>query len=242
MKVSKLLTGAVAFGVMTSAAVVGGSTAVSATMPGQPKNVTQSEDCYIVREHGWREGFNFNEDRSQVSYTVEVRGDNDCRQDFQLAAWKIMNDDGEPRPLANQNLYDYDVMENAAPGHHTLTVDVPQCYYQLDVVSGTNPHGAGPNGELPYAESRTMVGAYVGGDTVCAEEEPQEPQEPQTPEQPETPAEPEEPAGKGEEVPAELPETGAASVLGGMAGLGALTYGAANYMNSRRNLRDLFRK
>lgn len=55
---------------------------------------------------------------------------------------------------------------------------------------------------------------------------------PETP--PETPKTPEQPKVLGESTPAELPSTGIESVLGSVTGVGALTYAAANYIQSRR--------
>lgn len=50
----------------------------------------------------------------------------------------------------------------------------------------------------------------------------------------EEPKKPEEPKVLGESTPTELPSTGVESVLGGITGVGALTYGVANYIQSRR--------
>lgn len=57
---------------------------------------------------------------------------------------------------------------------------------------------------------------------------------PEVPKTPETPKTPEQPQVLGESTPTVLPSTGIESVLGGATGVGALTYGIANYIQSRR--------
>lgn len=57
---------------------------------------------------------------------------------------------------------------------------------------------------------------------------------PEVPKTPETPKTPEQPKVLGESTPTELPSTGIESVLGGVTGVGALTYAAANFVQSRR--------
>lgn len=162
---------------------------------------------------------------NKVTATFEVKGNADCKQDVVLASWQAPDGD-KGRPYELQKLYKY-VSGTFGVGKHTLTVELPDCFYQVDLARGKNP--TGPNGSAVYEQGRLM-GSLHGGTKVC--EEPKQPEEPKTPETPETPT-PETPA------PApEMPATGAGSLLGVFAGSSILGAGAHHLIAKRRARRD----
>lgn len=139
-----------------------------------------------------------------VSATFEVKGNTDCKLDVTLASWQAPDAD-KGRPYDQQKLYKY-VTDSFGVGRHTLTVELPNCFYQVDLVRGKNP--TGPN-NMPVYEKGRMMGSLHGGTKVC--EEPKTPPVVTTPPQVSSAT--------------TLPKTGA----GGMVGLfaGASIFGAA---------------
>jgi len=160
--------------------------------------------------------FKLNSDGT-VSATFEVKGGKDCKQTVTLATWQAPDGD-KGRPYELQKLFAHKT-GTFGVGKHTLTVKLPNCFYQVDLVRGSNP--TGPNG-TPIYEAGRMMGSLHGGTKKC--EEPKKPEVPKTPETPEAP-----------ETPAELPATGpeAAFVVAGL-----LATGAAGVQYVRQNRRN----
>ncbi len=101
-----------------------------------------------------------------ISTTVGVQGDSNCRKDFVLASFIVPHQGGNPYPLEDQKLFASATLQNVASGPngmmatYSLTVNVPKCFYQVDLALGTNP--TGPGGHLPYEPGR-LLNAYLGG-------------------------------------------------------------------------------
>ncbi len=113
-------------------------------------------------EEGLGKGFvkGTNAQGDTISIDFKVSGDSNCRKDFVLSAFTIPHKDGNPYPLEDQKLFADAKLKNAKPGTHTMTVNVPKCFYQVDLALGLNP--TGPNGHLPFEPGR-LLNAYVGG-------------------------------------------------------------------------------
>jgi hypothetical protein len=139
-------------------------------------------------------------DNGTVSATFEVKGGNDCKVDVVLASWQAPDGD-KGLPYSDQKLFKH-VSGNFGKGKHTLTVELPKCYYQVDLARGKNP--TGPNGSAVYEKERLM-GSLHGGTQKC--------EEPKTPTTTTTTSTP---------TPAPvMPATGAGSILGIFAGASA---------------------
>ncbi len=68
---------------------------------------------------------------------------------------------------SQQKIYDLDTDE-FGPGYHTLTVRVPNCYYQVDFVCGFAIDKLGPaNSNIFYTPQKRLVSADNGGAECC---------------------------------------------------------------------------
>lgn len=106
--------------------------------------------------------------------TFTVTGDSDCQQTVTLSAWQAPNAD-KGQPYDQQKLVSH-VTDSFGPGVHSLSIQVPNCFYQLDMLPGDNP--AGVNGTAQYTQG-TLIGSLHGGTQSCAVTPPVTP--PQTP-------------------------------------------------------------
>lgn len=156
-----------------------------------------------------------------VSATFKVTGDENCEQDVTLASWQAPDAD-KGQPYEQQKLFAH-VSGTFGLGTHTLTVKMPDCFYQIDLVRGNVP--TGPNGS-PVYEAGRMMGSLHGGTKKCEETPPQTP--------PKTPEPPTEPEVKSEVTT--LPNTGIGSNVAIIALLVSVVAGAGHYFyHSRRS-------
>lgn len=108
----------------------------------------------------------FTKDGLKVTGKFKVTGNN-CAEPVTLASWETPN--AEARPLSKQKLYKYSQKKFAA-GVHTLTVEVPDCYFQVDMVRGMKP--TDDNGGPSYGPERNM-GWLLGGNRKCETPKPE---------------------------------------------------------------------
>lgn len=161
-----------------------------------------------------------------VTAAFTVTG-HDCEQAVTLASWQAP-DAIKGRPYDQQKLYKH-VTGTFGEGTYKLTVQLPDCYYQIDLVTGTSPTGV--NG-TPVYETERMLGSLHGGTQKCEETPPTTPETPTTPQTPVTPA-------STREQPTTLPNTGTGSNIL-LAALGATVAGAAfQYIRQLRARRSL---
>jgi LPXTG-motif cell wall-anchored protein len=158
-----------------------------------------------------------------VSATFEVKGDATCQMTVSMAAWSAP-DAAKGRPYDQQKVFDH-VTGTFGVGKHTLTVKMPNCFYQIDLARGANP--TGPNGSAVYETGRLM-GSLHGGTKVCETPTPP-PTPPTTPQPPVTPVTPVAP------TPEVLPNTGAGSTAAIVAVAAAIAGTAYHYVRGRRN-------
>ncbi|VTR96973.1 Serine-aspartate repeat-containing protein F OS=Candidatus Accumulibacter sp. BA-93 GN=sdrF PE=4 SV=1: Cna_B: Cna_B: Cna_B: Cna_B: Cna_B: Cna_B: Cna_B: Cna_B: Cna_B: Cna_B: Cna_B: Cna_B: Cna_B: Cna_B: Cna_B: Cna_B [Gemmata massiliana] len=75
--------------------------------------------------------------------------------------------DFDANTASQQKIYDLDTDE-FGPGYHTLTVRVPNCYYQVDFVCGFAIDKLGPaNSNIFYTPQKRLVSADNGGAECC---------------------------------------------------------------------------
>lgn len=206
-----LVMGAIAMPVRVGA--TGTTTECSVVATGTKNTAGNADSRFVLNGDG------------TVSAEFEVKGDANCKQDVLLASWQAPDGD-KGRPYDQQKLYKY-VTGNFGAGKHTLTVQLPDCYYQVDLVRGTVP--TGQNGSPLYEKGR-MMGSLHGGTKKC--EETKKPETPTTPvtQQPATP--------QVAAAATTLPSTGAGSVLGLFAGTSAFGAAAHHFMVKRRMGRE----
>ncbi len=116
----------------------------------------------------------FTKNGQTVTAKVKVTG-TDCNEPVTIASWEAPN--AEARPLSAQKLYKH-TSKRFGAGVHTISVQAPQCYFQVDVVRGLNP--TGPNGTPEYGPERNM-GWLLGGSQKCGNDNFQPPATPPAP-------------------------------------------------------------
>jgi hypothetical protein len=92
---------------------------------------------------------------------VKVTGTN-CALPVTLAAWEAPNGtDG--KPYSEQKLVSH-VTKTFKEGTHRMSIKLPNCFYQIDLVRGTNPYGTNNTGAYP---KERMIGSIHGGTKEC---------------------------------------------------------------------------
>lgn len=100
---------------------------------------------------------------SKATATFDVTG-NCTSQAVTLTSWEAPNGtDG--KPYSSQTLFAHST-GTFAPGTHTLTVALPNCYYQLDLILGSAPTDA--TGSPDYAMQGILRRSLHGGTQSCA--------------------------------------------------------------------------
>jgi hypothetical protein len=160
-----------------------------------------------------------------VTATFNLIGDDNCTAAVSLATWKAPNST-TGFPYKTQVLVDHKTAV-FHKGTHTLTAQLPDCFWQADIVRGN--FWTAPDGTAAYVWG-TLADAGHGGSKKCAVKT--TPQPPQTP--PETPtpqSQPQTPTAPAA-APAVLPDTGAGSIVPIALGIG-LTAGIAHRLRRK---------
>lgn len=189
----------------------------------QPAEATGNK-CDIPKlKLGEKAGQNMVAKGDQIFATFKVEGKN-CTTPVTLAVWESPSADGQP--INEQELYDY-TTKTFGPGTHSIATDLPNCFWQADLLVGDEP--TAPDGTANYAYQNGEIlkvhplrDFKYGGEGVC-----EDPEEPENPEEPETPVTPENPTPqvKAVQTPSKLPSTGPAAIattffgVSGLAGL-----------------------
>lgn len=210
------------------------ATLVAGTVPTQSAYATaQADSCTVTavgtKNSAGQNGSKFTIKGNKVTGTFKVSG-KDCHEPVTLAVWKSTKTN---RPLTKQRLYK-SATATFSSGTHTLTAELPDCYYQVDLVRGDkadlNP--AKPGAER-YGKDR-ILGWVVDGNKACTKKTTADTQTPETPaaETPSTPAV----EAATDQAPETLPSTGPAAALTGIAGISTIGASLQYYMQSRRRL------
>ncbi|HET6924240.1 MAG TPA: hypothetical protein VFH39_00220 [Candidatus Saccharimonadales bacterium] len=116
-------------------------------------------------------------DNGTVTGQFKVEGDN-CA--VAMASWTAPSVDG--KPYDEQKLFD-STTGTFSTGVHQLTVKLPGCFYQIDLVPGTSATDSKGGPEYFTNGGRHVIGSLHGGSTSCTPAKPTT-----TPPQPTTPA------------------------------------------------------
>jgi hypothetical protein len=147
--------------------------------------------------------------------TIKVTGNANCKQTVTIAAWEAPNGENG-RPYDQQKLVSH-FTETYSVGTHSISIAVPDCFYQLDMIRGAN--AAGINGTAQY-QPGSLLGSLHGGTKSCVVTPPVTPP---TPQPPVTPA-----------APTELPKTGVGSNVAIVASAGMVLGTAFQYYRRLR--------
>lgn len=160
MKVRNIILG-LALGVVLAVGV-GASAHVSAANGDTP-------NCKVILAGKRGEGFvkGTNDKGDTVSIGFKIEGDDKCIKDIVFASFIVPHPAGNPFPVEDQVLFDFTRLREITPGTYNMTVNVPKCFYQVDLSLGAKP--TGKNGHLPLDEPGSMLNATLGGDGLqCA--------------------------------------------------------------------------
>lgn len=180
--------------------------AVCTTIPVYADASTTSNNICTVKAVGSKDTVGNPDSRfitsgnNTVSAVVTVSGTSGCEQSVTMASWEAP-DASKGQPYSEQQLYK-STTETFTVGTHDISVTAPDCYFQIDLVTGTSP--TGPNGSPVYGSDR-MLGSLHGGTQTCV----QTPVTPVTPVTTVTPVTPQTPAPV---QPTALPNTGSGSM------------------------------
>lgn len=97
---------------------------------------------------------------ASVTFTVKA-GQN---VQLTLVSYKAPTPQWDPDLVEQQVLFDYKT-ETFGPGTHTLTVKVPDCYFQVDFVRGEHRYPLTP--ENDYRVENGLIADKWGGDHAC---------------------------------------------------------------------------
>lgn len=197
--------------ILAGAVVVLGTTVA---LGGTAKAEVNGSSCEVYTRH-----YIVGEDTITAKFLVKQIGNQSCTKDVTVAAWNAPNGvDGVP--LSAQTLH-ASVTGTFEPGFGELTVEKPKCFYQVDLLRGTNPIGENTGGGANYKEEQFVSSTHGG--QACEDPKPEPKPQPK-------------PQPKGTGGPTELPNTGAGEVVAIAAGVGAVT-GVAYNVRARRNRR-----
>jgi len=155
MKLSTIVT---TFAVAGTMALTGLGAQSASAINATADSGASATEC-VVRSTG-KDTFSIK--NSNVTATFTVTG-NSCKVDVTLAAWQAPNGD-KGMPYDQQKLYSH-ATGTFKPGTHTLTTKLPNCYYQVDLVTGSKPTDAygGPR----YATENRLRRSLHGGTQSC---------------------------------------------------------------------------
>lgn len=182
-------------------------------------------------------------DGKTATSTIKTMGN--CVERYAtLSVWKLPNATGHP--LQEQEFFGYQT-KKLVPGITTLTVELPDCYWQVDLLGQKRPKSIYGDANYDAMGKDVLVNFKLGGDKSCTP--------PPTPEkcpvpgmenlpaddpdckvEPETPVTPEEPEAPVTPVAVSLPDTGPGAVAAIFSGITAAGSGVAHYVFRRRKL------
>lgn len=181
-----------------------------------------------------------------ITATFDVRNTVDntpCTKEVTVASWNAPNGTNG-MPFSEQTFVD-SKSGTFAPGFHSLTVQKPKCFYQVDLLRGLSPFG--PNGGVDYTAGQFVSSSHGGH--ACPP--------PTTPKPPAPPTPPTPPAQNITQVQnvnqvvsvapapvvaaaptkASLPNTGIESAFGGIVGMTGLATVGYMYNKSRKAIK-----
>lgn len=189
---------------------------------------TQANACK-VGDQGLAMGNSGNITVSGTTATVKFRvNGTGCTTPVSVASWIRVTSEG----INDQKLYAHKT-NTFGPGLHSMTVEVPACMYQVDLIDGANYTATDGTANYQYQNGQFVDGGLrdfkKGGTGTC-----EKPVTPVTPVTPTTPATPVTPAATAPVVTS-VPSTGAGDILMGTTGL-STSVGLAYNLIRRKKL------
>ncbi len=155
MKISKVFLG-FALGLVIALSTIGAQ--ASAT----------SNKCEVIGS-GLKWGSFFTVKNNTATANFTVKGDN-CTMPVTLVVYKSPSANGQP--LLEQKVYKYST-KTFGPGVHSLSVKVPDCFYQADLVEGSSPLAPDGTPNFDYQNGQIIDGGLrdfiYGGNKKCVD-------------------------------------------------------------------------
>lgn len=213
--------------VIVAAIVVAGVVGVVATNPVS----AAGNECTVKGTWAFGKNISVNGNTATAKFTVDGK---DCTTPVTFASWIRVTAEG----INDQKLYKY-TTKTFGPGVHTLSVALPECMWQVDVVEGASPTAADGTANYQYQNGKFVDGGLrdflKGGAGTCEDPEVCPYDETMAKDDPNCvkPEEPETPVEGGTEKPTSLPRTGATVAV---FGLGSIAAAVRQLIISRRGL------
>ncbi len=167
---------------------------------------------------------------NRVYIKVVVKGGKNCEKAVTLESWKAPNGtDG--KPYKQQTLYRFKTLTGLKPGEYRVSVQLPNCFYQVDLIHGTKTMGASSDADIKFDADR-VIGSVHGGNQACVNV-PDTPDEPEVPEIPATPTTP-----LASTTTTSLTKTGPGAIVAGIF-TGVSSLGTAAHYFVRRKLMNV---
>src|SRR5689334_9777328 len=109
------------------------ATVIAVSALGAKAYATSPANCTVDGTPLGKWGSTLTINDNEITSDFVVKGQN-CTITMSLVTWKAPSANGQP--LYEQKIYDYKT-ETFGPGNHSLTVFLPDCYYQADLMVGT---------------------------------------------------------------------------------------------------------
>lgn len=95
------------------------------------------------------------------AYIVAVVHGKGCKMPVSVASWKAPDADGRP---FREQVFFKGHSKTLDEGRHLMSVDKPECFFQVDLVHGSDPQGGnrGPN------YGKLFIAGAIGGNKKCA--------------------------------------------------------------------------
>lgn len=169
---------------------------------------------------------------SQITGRVLVAGGNpQCQGTVTITSWTAPNG-SDGKPYSEQTLFSH-TTQTFGPGNHTISTELPDCFYQVDLLRGDQ--ATAPDGGSVYPAG-LLINSLNAGSRSCVQPSPT-PTPPPVSNVTPAPSPSNSPSvlGASTQPPGQLPDTGAA--LGSMVGVGSMVGAGYAYIRSRRSFR-----
>jgi hypothetical protein len=103
--------------------------------------------------------FTLKDGRAYIAVTVHGKK---CKMPVSVASWKAPSANG--RPYSQQTFYAGN-SRTLREGRHLMSVAVPPCYFQVDLIHGLDPHPNGTTG--PGYGPKLFIAGAIGGTRSC---------------------------------------------------------------------------
>ena len=122
----------------------------------------KSGKCDAISYHGRDAKNNYTISGNTATIRFKVIGPKNCKVPVTIISWKSPSKTGAP--FSKQTVYQKRTYTFSKGENHRFSIHLPNCYYQVDTITGTNIYGR--TGQ-PHLYGSRMVGYKLGGTKSC---------------------------------------------------------------------------